>query len=70
MKAGCGGCHVLKKAGASGQLGPNLDTLQPSYAQVVAQVTNGGGSMPSFKKSLTATQIRNVSAFVATTAGG
>jgi mono/diheme cytochrome c family protein len=68
QSAGCGSCHVLKKAGSSGQLGPNLDNLQPAYAQVVRQVTNGGGSMPSFKKSLSATQIRDVAAYVATSA--
>lgn len=56
----------MLKAGASGQVGPNLDHLQPSYAQVVAQVTNGGGSMPSFKKTLTVAQIRDVAAYVAT----
>ena len=68
QSAGCGSCHVLKKAGSSGQIGPNLDKLQPGYAQVVAQVTNGGGGMPSFKKSLTAAQIRDVSAYVSASA--
>ena len=68
--AGCGSCHTLKAAGASGQIGPNLDSLKPAYAQVLAQVTNGGGSMPSFKKTLTAAQIRDVAAFVASRAGG
>jgi mono/diheme cytochrome c family protein len=69
-QAGCGSCHVLKAAGSSGQIGPNLDTLQPSFAQVSAQVIRGGGSMPSFKNSLTPAQIRNVAAFVSTRAGG
>jgi mono/diheme cytochrome c family protein len=68
--AGCGACHVLKAANASGQVGPNLDNLQPAYAQVLAQVEKGGGSMPSFSKTLTAQQIRDVSAFVALRAGG
>ena len=28
--AGCGGCHTLKAAGATGTVGPNLDALKPS----------------------------------------
>jgi mono/diheme cytochrome c family protein len=67
--AGCGGCHTLAAAGASGQIGPNLDTLQPTFLQVTAQVEQGGGSMPSFRKTLTAAQIRDVAAFVASRAG-
>ena len=50
--SGCGSCHVLKAANASGQVGPNLDKLQPSFAQVVTQVENGGGVMPAFKGKL------------------
>ena len=68
--AGCGSCHTLKAAGASGQVGPNLDSLKPAYAQVLAQVEKGGGTMPSFAKSLTPKQIRDVAAFVASSAGG
>src|SRR5690242_2613671 len=45
--AGCGGCHTLAAAGASGQGGPNLDQLRPSAAAVAAQVSSGGGGMPS-----------------------
>jgi len=68
-QSGCGGCHVLKAAGASGQVGPNLDKLQPGFAQVKVQVENGGGVMPSFKGKLTPAQIRDVAAYVATWAG-
>jgi cytochrome c553 len=67
--AGCGSCHVLKAAHASGQVGPSLDALQPGYDRVLAQVTNGGGIMPAFRGKLSAAQIRDVSAFVATGAG-
>lgn len=67
--AGCGACHTLAAAGAGGQIGPNLDTLQPTFAQTQAQVELGGGSMPSFGKTLTAAQIRDVAAFVASRAG-
>jgi mono/diheme cytochrome c family protein len=64
--AGCSGCHTLKAAGATGTVGPNLDDLKPAYARIVTQVENGGGPMPAFKKTLTATQIHDVAAFVYT----
>lgn len=67
-KAGCGGCHTLAAAKATGNVGPNLDSLQPTYLQVQQQVVNGSGVMPSFKSSLSAQQIRDVAAFVASRA--
>jgi cytochrome c553 len=67
--AGCGSCHVLKVARANGQIGPNLDSLQPTYDRVLAQVQHGGGGMPAFDKQLSAQQIRDVAAFVSTNAG-
>jgi mono/diheme cytochrome c family protein len=68
--AGCSSCHTLAAAHASGQVGPNLDTLRPAYGAVVAQVTNGGGVMPAYRGKLTPAQIRDVAAFVASRAGG
>lgn len=62
--AGCSGCHTLKAAGATGKVGPNLDTLKPPYDKVVHQVEVGGGAMPPFKGSLTPKQIKDVAAFV------
>jgi len=62
--AGCGGCHTLKAAGASGTIGPNLDSLKPEYDVIVHQVENGGGPMPAFKDQLTQKQIDDVAAFV------
>jgi len=67
--AGCGTCHTLAAAGASGNLGPNLDKLHPSAAAVQAQVLRGGGGMPSFRSQLTPAQISDVAAFVASSAG-
>jgi len=67
--AGCGGCHTLKAANASGTVGPNLDQLQPDQATVEHQVVNGGGAMPAFKGTLTPEQITNVAAYVSTVAG-
>lgn len=67
--AGCGTCHTLRTAGTSGLIGPDLDSLRPTYAQVRAKVSRGGGGMPSFSGRLSAAQIRDVAAFVATSAG-
>jgi mono/diheme cytochrome c family protein len=62
--ANCGSCHTLKAAGATGTVGPDLDTLKPSYDIVVHQVEVGGGVMPAFKGTLSAKQIQDVAAFV------
>jgi mono/diheme cytochrome c family protein len=68
--AGCSGCHTLADANAHGTVGPNLDQLKPPLAKVVPQVINGGGAMPAFKSTLTATQIANVAAYVVKATGG
>jgi mono/diheme cytochrome c family protein len=68
-KAGCGGCHTLKAAGSSGNVGPNLDQLKPAKATVAHQVEVGGGAMPAFKGQLSAAEIAAVAAFVADNAG-
>jgi cytochrome c553 len=67
--AGCGTCHTLTAAGATGQIGPNLDALAPAYEQVRSKVVGGGRGMPAFADRLTAQQIRDVAAFVASRAG-
>jgi mono/diheme cytochrome c family protein len=67
--AGCGSCHTLSATKSSGQVGPNLDDAKPGYDTVLAKVTNGGGGMPSFGGQLTEQQIRDVAAYVATSAG-
>ena len=61
--SGCGGCHTLSAAKSSGQTGPNLDQLKPTYDAVVRQVSNGGGGMPSFSGKLNTAQIRDVASF-------
>ncbi len=68
--AGCGGCHTLAAAHATGTVGPNLDQLKPNYQAVTAQVTNGGGAMPPFKGQLSPQQIADVSAYVVDSTGG
>jgi mono/diheme cytochrome c family protein len=67
--AGCGSCHTLKAAGATGTVGPNLDAAKPAESKVETQVTNGGGVMPAFKGTLTPAQIKAVALFVSSNAG-
>ena len=62
--AGCNGCHTLAAANATGQVGPNLDEVQPDFDAIVEQVTNGGGGMPPFQGQLSEEEIHNVAAFV------
>jgi mono/diheme cytochrome c family protein len=62
--AGCSGCHTLKAAGASGNVGPNLDKVKPTFDRVVHQVEVGGGAMPPFKGQLSDKQIQDVAAFI------
>jgi mono/diheme cytochrome c family protein len=67
--ADCGSCHTLAAAKSSGQVGPNLDAAKPGYDVVLGKVTNGGGGMPAFSGQLSEQQIRDVAAYVATSAG-
>jgi mono/diheme cytochrome c family protein len=67
--SGCGSCHTLADADASGTIGPNLDQSKPSVQVAVERVTNGKGQMPSFKDDLTEEQIRAVAEYVAEAAG-
>jgi mono/diheme cytochrome c family protein len=69
FKQNCASCHTLKAAGATGQVGPNLDQLKPPKDIVVRQVTNGGNGMPAFGGRLSTAQIDAVAAYVASSAG-
>ena len=66
---GCGSCHTLADAQASGNVGPDLDTSKPSTQLVIDRVTNGKGAMPSFGDSLSEAQIADVAAYVSSVAG-
>jgi mono/diheme cytochrome c family protein len=61
----CGSCHTLKAAGTTGQVGPDLDQVSVSPAQVANQIRQGGGAMPGFAGRLSDAQIRALAAFVA-----
>jgi mono/diheme cytochrome c family protein len=67
--AGCGNCHTLKAAGATGSVGPDLDQLRPSAATVSQIVQSGGGAMPSFSGKLNDAEIAAVASYVSTVAG-
>ena len=68
--AGCGSCHTLSDAGATGTVGPDLDSSTIDEAAVVTQVTNGGGGMPPFSGSLSEQQIADVAAYVVSARSG
>ena len=69
-EAGCGSCHTLAAAGASGTIGPNLDESQPSKELAVERITEGMGAMPSFADQLSPEQIDAVAEYVVENAGG
>ena len=68
--SGCGGCHTFAAANSKGKVGPDLDQARPDAARVIAQVANGGGTMPAFGDRLSEQQIRDVAAFVAESGSG
>ena len=70
-KAMCGICHVLKAAGSTGNIGPDLDSLKPSEEQVRDVVVEGLGVMPAFGEEglLTSEEIDAVSYYVAYSSG-
>jgi mono/diheme cytochrome c family protein len=67
---GCGTCHTLSAAGASGTVGPNLDDAKPDEALVIDRVTNGAGVMPSFSDKLSEQEIADVAAYVVQSTSG
>jgi uncharacterized membrane protein len=68
--AGCGACHTLADAGASGTVGPSLDAAKPSAELVAERVRNGQGAMPAFAGTLSDDDIAAVAAYVADAARG
>lgn len=62
---GCGSCHTLAKADASGTVGPNFDEAPPSFETAFTTIKNGRGGMPPFGGQLSDQQIADVAAYVA-----
>ena len=71
IKRMCSSCHVLKAAGSTGNIGPNLDDLKPLEEQVRGVVTEGLGVMPAFGEEgiLSKEEIDIVSFYVANSSG-
>ena len=63
-KAGCGACHTLSDAGATGTVGVDLDEVKPAALKVEQFVRNGSGQMPSFRDTLTEDEIEAVALYV------
>ncbi|CAA0123356.1 Cytochrome c6 [Halioglobus japonicus] len=61
---GCGVCHTLADAGSTGAVGPNLDSLSPSIAQLQTAINNGVGVMPAFGGQLSQDEIAALAAYV------
>ncbi len=69
--AACAGCHTMKAAGAEGNVGPNLDTVDLTVESVIDMVTYGLGVMPAYGEDeiLTTEEIEIVSKYVVNSAG-
>ena len=63
-KGNCAACHSLSDAGSVGQIGPNLNILQPSYKRVEHSVTYGLGLMPAYGDQLTKKEIKAIAHYV------
>ena len=63
-KATCGTCHVLKTAGSTGNIGPNLDQLKPSMERIIYAVKNGIGVMQAWEGIITSEEIEAVAYYV------
>ncbi|MCH2459798.1 MAG: cytochrome c [Gemmatimonadetes bacterium] len=65
----CGACHVLRDAGTSGMIGPDLDELAPDIDRVMTAVTGGVGVMAA-QDHLTDQQIAGVALDIARRTNG
>ena len=68
-KAGCGDCHTLGEAGATGKVGPSLDAVRPDFSDVQKQVTGGGPGMPAFGDRFSNEEIAAIARYVSDAAG-
>lgn len=67
---GCGSCHTLADAGATGAVGPNLDEAKPDFELAVDRLTLGKGGMPAFGDRLEAQQIADLAQYIVESTGG
>lgn len=59
----CGVCHTLEEAASKGIVGPNLDELKPSEAQVLNAIKQGIGAMPP-QTTLSESQLKALAKYV------
>jgi mono/diheme cytochrome c family protein len=66
---GCGGCHTLADAGATGHVGPAFDgDANLSEGYVTDRVTNGSGPMPAFGGQMSPDEISAIAYYITHTA--
>ena len=65
----CALCHTLKDAGSEGAVGPVFDDLKPNAARVSKALRDGLGAMPSYKATLSETQIDALAYYVSRASG-
>jgi cytochrome c6 len=66
----CGLCHTLADAGATGEIGPILDTMKPGCAVVHRAVTQGVGPMKPYGDHLSEAEIDALAYYVSTITDG
>jgi mono/diheme cytochrome c family protein len=69
FQSNCATCHALADAGATGEIGPDLDKTKPTVEKAVRQIANGGGGMPPFRGQLTNAQIRALAEYIVRVGG-
>jgi mono/diheme cytochrome c family protein len=62
--AGCGSCHTFAPAGASGKVGPSLDSIDMSKDEIAQQIRRGGNGMPAYEGRLSDDEIDAVADYV------
>lgn len=65
----CALCHTLKDAGSEGAVGPVFDDLKPNAARVNKALQDGLGAMPSYKATLSKTDIDALAYYVSRASG-
>lgn len=62
---GCGSCHSLADAGATGHVGPSFDgDVNLTVNFITNRVTNGQGGMPAFGGQMTDEEIKTIATYI------
>ena len=66
VAAGCGDCHGLRAAGATGGSGPDFDTSEVlTPAQIRTGIFEGANGMPSYRGRLSAREVDALTTLIA-----